>query len=250
VILLSITLADRINHDRSLRINAQAAALAHERKARASQEALIRAKEEANRQLEQRVKARTTDLNNTLDQLKVANDLLQLLAKTDGLTQLNNRTFFDSALVEEHRRAGRVKSPLALILFDIDHFKQVNDTYGHLAGDACLRALANLMRPRTHRAGDVLARYGGEEFVMLLIDSSPGDTIALAESFRADIEKLQIDCEGGPIRITASFGVACGIPDAYNTPQDFLASADKALYQAKRDGRNCVRSATVVSGAA
>ena len=248
VVLLSFTLADRINSDRSLRVNAQAVALSHERKARASQEALIRAKEEANRQLEQRVKARTTELNNTLDQLQVANDRLQLLSTTDGLTQINNRALFDGALVTEHRRACRLKSSLALILFDVDHFKQINDTQGHPGGDACLRALANLMRPRIHRTGDVLARYGGEEFVILLLDSGPQDSIALAERFRADIEKLQVEFDGGLIRFTASFGVASGVPDGYNSPQDFLASADKALYQAKRDGRNCVRSAAVASG--
>lgn len=249
VVLLSFTLADRINTDRSLRVNAQAVALAHERKARASQEALIRGKEEANRQLEQRVKARTTELNNTLDQLQVANDRLQLLSTTDGLTQLSNRAFFDNALATEHRRARRLKSSLSLILFDIDHFKQINDTHGHPGGDACLRALANLMRARIHRTGDVLARYGGEEFVILLIDSGPQDSMALAERFRADIEKLLVEFDGGPIRFTASFGVACGIPDGHNSPQDFLASADKALYQAKHDGRNCVRSAAVASGA-
>jgi diguanylate cyclase len=150
-------------------------------------------------------------------------------------------------MLAEHRRASRLQSSLALIMFDIDHFKLVNDTHGHLGGDACLRALAKLMRARIHRAGDVLARYGGEEFVMLLLDSSLEDAVALAEEFRADIENLKVEFDGDSIRFTASFGVTCGIPNGHNSPQDFLASADKALYQAKHDGRNCVRSAAVAS---
>lgn len=241
VTLLSFTLADRINHDRALRLNAQAVALAHERQARASQQAMIHATEAANRELEQRVDARTTDLNDAMEQLKVANDRLQLLSTTDGLTQISNRAFFDNALTTEYRRAARLKGPLALIMFDIDHFKRVNDTYGHMGGDACLRALARLLQPKVHRAGDVLARYGGEEFVILLIDTTPHNAAVLAETLRAEVEKLRVEFEGGTIQFTASFGVACAVPDQHLSPQDYLAIADKALYQAKHDGRNCVR---------
>lgn len=247
VLLLSFTLTDRINHDRMLRVTAQAVALGHERRARASQEAFIKTKEEANRELEQRVTARTNDLNLTLDQLQRANDQLQRLSSVDGLTQISNRAFFDSALALEHRRSDRTKSSLSVIMIDIDHFKLVNDTYGHLGGDACLRAVAGLMRPRIQRVGDVLARYGGEEFVMLLIDSSLKDSTALAERFRADIEKLLIPFDGRTIRVTASLGVASGIPDPCLSPQALLARADKALYQAKHDGRNCVRSEATVN---
>jgi diguanylate cyclase (GGDEF)-like protein len=246
VTLLSFTLADRINHDRTLRVNAQAVALAHERQARAAQQAMTHATEAANRELEQRVAARTADLNAAIEQLKVANDRLQLLSTVDGLTQLSNRAFFDSALLTEHRRATRLKTPLALIMFDIDHFKQVNDTYGHLGGDACLRALARLVQPRIHRAGDVLARYGGEEFVILLIDSNLENTMALVETLRSDIENLRVAFEGGVIQFTASFGLACAVPDATHATQDFLAAADKALYQAKHEGRNCVRNAAFI----
>jgi diguanylate cyclase (GGDEF)-like protein len=243
VTLLSFTLADRINHDRALRLNAQAVALAHERQARAAQQAMIHATEAANRELEHRVNERTVDLNGAMEQLKVANDRLQLLSTTDGLTQLSNRAFFDSALLTEHRRASRLKSSLALVMFDIDHFKRINDRYGHLGGDACLRALARLLQPKIHRAGDVLARYGGEEFVILLIDTSAVNAAVLAETLRADVEKLKVEFEGGPIQFTASFGVACATPDQDTSTQALLAAADKALYQAKNDGRNCVRSA-------
>jgi diguanylate cyclase len=247
VILLSFTLVDRTNHDRSLRANAQAATLAHERQARAAQEALIKLKEETNRQLEQRVKARTSELNQTLDQLQTANDRLLLLSTTDGLTQVSNRAFFDNALATEHRRARRIGAPLGLIMFDIDHLKQVNDTYGHMTGDACLQVLAKLMRPWIHRAGDVLARYGGEEFVILLLGCNLESSTALAEKFRVAVEELQISHEGKVIHLTASFGVACGVPDQQSNPQDLVVTADKMLFLAKEGGRNCVRSSPMNS---
>ena len=159
VVLLSFTLVDRINHDRSGRIAAQAAALEHERAARASQEALIAAKEEANRKLEQRVEERTQDLNSTLEQLQQANAQLQRLSMTDGLTQLNNRASFDIAFADEFKRAVRNRSHLCVMLIDVDHFKRVNDTWGHLAGDACLQAFARLAAaaraPRRGHAGPI-----------------------------------------------------------------------------------------------
>ena len=240
VVLLSFTLVDRINHDRSSRIAAQSAALEHERAARASQEALIAAKEEANRKLEQRVEERTQDLNSTLTQLQQANAQLQRLSTTDGLTQVNNRASFDVAFASEFKRALRHKTPLSLMLMDVDHFKRVNDSWGHLAGDACLQALARLLQPRVHRVGDMLARYGGEEFVVMLGETGAADAAALAESFRLEIEQLVVEFEGQSLRFTASVGVACTIPDGQSTPQDLLAAADKALYQAKQNGRNRV----------
>ncbi len=245
VVLLSFTLVDRINHDRSGRLEAQAAALAHERTARASQEALIAVKEEANRKLEQRVEERTLDLNSTLEQLQRANAQLQRLSVTDGLTQISNRASFDIAFLDEFKRALRHKTYLSLMLIDVDHFKQVNDTWGHPAGDACLQAFARLLQPRVHRAGDLLARYGGEEFVVLLGETGPADAAAMAESFRAAIEALVVAYEGQSLQFTASIGVACIVPHAQIAPQDLVASADRALYQAKQAGRNRVCVADV-----
>ncbi|WP_296508594.1 diguanylate cyclase [Rhodoferax sp.] len=243
VVLLSFTLADRINTDRSLRLHAQSVALAHAQKARTSQQALLTATADANRALEERVHERTNELNLTLDQLRLANEQLQRLSMTDSLTQIGNRAFFDHSLVTEHKRASRLKQPLALMLMDIDHFKAINDTYGHPAGDACLRALAHLMRQQVQRAGDLLARYGGEEFVVLLINSTLGDALELAEEFRADIAALEVPFEGRVLRFTASFGVASAVPDMLFTPSQLVGDADRALYEAKHSGRNCVRAA-------
>lgn len=243
VVLLSFTLADRINTDRGLRINAQAVALAHARKARASQKALIDSTAEANRELESRVQERTNALNEALEKLQTANAQLQRLSNTDSLTQVGNRAYFDHALQTEHKRASRLKQPLALLLFDIDHFKSINDTWGHPAGDACLRYLADFLRSKVLRAGDVLARYGGEEFVVLLLNSTLGDALDMAEELRADIAALEIPIEGRSLRITASFGVASAIPISHTSVATLVADADKALYEAKHHGRNCVRAA-------
>jgi two-component system, sensor histidine kinase LadS len=247
VLLLSFTLADRINNDRSLRLNAQAVALAHAKRARASQHALIKATERANQELERRVASRTNELNTTLGQLQSANGELQRLSTTDSLTQIGNRAFFDNALYTEHKRANRLGQPLALILFDIDHFKAINDTYGHPVGDVCLRHLAELMRYEVQRAGDLVARYGGEEFVILLLNSTLAYAMAFANEFRRDLESSVVSAEGHTIRFTASFGVACALPDPQYTPEHLLIDADRALYQAKREGRNCVRAATAPS---
>ncbi len=247
VVLLSFTLADRINNDRSLRLNAQAVALEHERKARVSQERLVEATARANRELEARVESRTVGLNTTLEQLKVANDRLLMLSTTDSLTQIGNRACFDAAISVEIKRAQRQQLPLTIMLFDIDHFKRINDTHGHLAGDACLRALADLMRPRIDRAGDILARYGGEEFVIALMGVGEQQSTALAEGFRAAIENLAVDFDNRTIRFTASFGVVCAVPNGQHQVRDFLSAADRALYEAKDSGRNTVRVATLTA---
>ena len=244
VVLLSFTLADRINNDRSLRINAQAVALAHAKRARTSQHALIKATERTNQELERRVAARTNELNHTLAQLQLANNELQRLSTTDSLTQIGNRAYFDMALQTEHKRANRLGQPLALILFDIDHFKRINDTHGHPAGDACLRHLAALMRYKVQRAGDMVARYGGEEFVILLLNSTVAYAVAFANEFRRDLENSSVTHEGTIIQFTASFGVSCVLPDQQYTPEHLVSDADKALYHAKHDGRNCVRAAS------
>jgi diguanylate cyclase len=247
VVLLSFTLADRINAERGLRIKAQHVALEQSRKARNSQAALLQATEEANRELEVRVQARTDELHTAMGQLRMANEELQRLSVTDGLTQIGNRASFDQSLINEHKRATRLQQALALLVVDLDHFKSINDTHGHPAGDACLRALAAFMRTKVQRAGDVLARYGGEEFVVLLINTPLADAMALAEEVRIGIAALEVPVEGAVqgavLRFTASIGVASTVPTMLDTPSQLLGDADKALYEAKHGGRNCVRAA-------
>lgn len=241
IVLLSFTLADRINHDRSMRIAAQEAALQHEREARASSLALVRATEEANRILETRVQARTADLQDAMGQLREANARLEQLSTTDALTQVRNRAYFDTAWHTEVRRASRTLTPVALVMFDIDHFKKINDTYGHPAGDACLRKVATTVGAQIGRAGDVLARYGGEEFAVILSDTGLSQALSLTEALRAQVQAQVVEFGGHSIRFTASFGLAHGVPQASTSAESILALADKALYRAKHDGRNCVR---------
>ena len=245
VILLSLTLADRINNDRTLRLNAQAVALGHASKARESQAALIEAKEQANQELERRVLSRTNDLKAAMELLRLANKRLKLLSTTDGLTQISNRSFFDGAALTELRRAERQRAAISIILMDVDHFKRINDTFGHPAGNACLRALADLLRPRIDRAGDILARYGGEEFIIVLTGVDLQGSIALAEELRKATDRLRVEFEGKPLRFTASFGVVSVVPQKTLTLEELVSAADRALYDAKRDGRNCVRHSIV-----
>jgi diguanylate cyclase (GGDEF)-like protein len=241
VVLLSFTLADSINNDRSLRLNAQSVALQHERNARASQQKLIEVTEQANKELEERVLMRTTELSSAMDQLKEANGRLKIMSATDGLTQISNRIHFETQVATEIRRADREQRPMAIIIFDIDHFKRINDTYGHLGGDDCLRALSKLLKPRINRAGDMFARYGGEEFVIALLSVDLQTSLTLAEEFRIAVENMTVTSGEHVIRFTASFGLVHAIPHAGQGVLDLLAAADEALYQAKAEGRNCIR---------
>lgn len=184
------------------------------------------------------------------EQLAAANRELSELANTDPLTGLANRRRLDEALHQEWRRAARTQAPLAVVMIDIDHFKNFNDLYGHPMGDRCLSVVAHLAAAKIGRPGDIAARYGGEEFVLLLPDTDIEGACTLAQSLRSDIERYGLWHEQGlddKVRVTASFGVASLIPAALSaSDQDMsvlLSQADEALYRAKSQGRNRVVSA-------
>lgn len=177
--------------------------------------------------------------------LEEANQQLQVLARQDGLTGLANRRRFDEVLGEEYRRAIRTRSPIAVIMLDVDRFKSFNDTYGHPGGDACLRALAQALNGAARRPADLPARYGGEEFVLLLPDTDIQGAMALAERLREAVGALSIPHTGSEAgTVTASLGVAVAIPfvNAHG-PAALMEAADAALYEAKHAGRNRVRLA-------
>jgi diguanylate cyclase (GGDEF)-like protein len=165
---------------------------------------------------------------------------LEQLSRTDPLTGLMNRREFFDALDREIRRAERRGAWLSVAILDLDHFKAVNDQYGHLAGDAVLIAAAHALG-EVMRREDSLARYGGEEFVLLLPDTDAPGARAVAERCRARLQSLQIEVEGTPIRVTASFGVAARGPGVGG--EALVRAADDALYRAKREGRNRVEVA-------
>jgi diguanylate cyclase (GGDEF)-like protein len=174
------------------------------------------------------------------DELREANARLESLAVTDGLTGLFNRRYFDSLLLSEVRRTLRYKTPLSVILIDLDHFKHVNDTYGHAMGDEVLRNVSKLISSHV-RANDSAARYGGEELAIVLPGTTAAAAAEVAERLRIKLSQLTHCLAENSVQKTASFGVADfdGEGSAIG-PEELLKRADQALYRAKQDGRNRV----------
>jgi diguanylate cyclase (GGDEF)-like protein len=157
----------------------------------------------------------------------------------DPLTSLYNRRFFDESLKRELARAQRSKSACSVIMVDLDHFKRINDTYGHEGGDVVLKTAARVITDRV-RASDVVCRYGGEELVLMLPDCSAEEAAKCAESIRLSLTELVIQHQGQVVSgISASFGVAQW-PGKANSEQELVQAADRALYAAKKGGRNRV----------
>lgn len=172
--------------------------------------------------------------------LEANNQRLAQQTAMDGLTGLANRRRFDEALTVEWQRAARGGTPLSLLMVDIDHFKNYNDNYGHLAGDQCLRRVSSVLSRCVRRAGELVARYGGEEFVLLL----PGADMAHAcEIAQMCLDLMQQECvahTASPtsVYVTLSIGVACALPDAMlDDPASLVNAADAAMYRAKSSGR-------------
>lgn len=178
-------------------------------------------------------------------ELKRARDRLLALASSDGLTGLANRRAFDTALEFECKRLARTSAPLGLILLDIDYFKPFNDLYGHVAGDECLRRVADQISGAMARAGDLAARYGGEEFACILPDTGLDGTVAIAERIKMKINAMAISHAGSKVAtsLTASFGAVSTVCGEGTGVEAILRSADACLYRAKVDGRNRVIAA-------
>lgn len=169
---------------------------------------------------------------------------LSKLTLTDPLTRVYNNRFFQKYYLTEFHRALRNHTPLSLIVLDFDHFKRVNDNYGHLAGDEVLRQICASIQSQC-REGEVLARVGGEEFAIVLSNCDLEQAKQAAERLRQAIADTGISVNATQtIRITASLGIACSLSTA-GDQQALYAAADKAMYQAKQQGRNCVVSAPV-----
>ncbi|MFO7568913.1 MAG: diguanylate cyclase [Smithellaceae bacterium] len=176
------------------------------------------------------------------DMLREANLRLEHLAAIDGLTQVANRRFFDQTLAREWNRLQRTGEPLSLILCDVDFFKLYNDTYGHQAGDDCLRMVAGALGDTAKRGGDCVARYGGEEFVAILPATDEKGALHVAEKIRQAVEGLAIEHKSSQVApcVTLSLGVTTFVPSDTSTPENLIKCADNALYAAKSSGRNCV----------
>ena len=212
VILLSIALADRLRH---MTLKTQ------------------RIQQEMTEKLESRVAERTAEL-------ELVNRQLEALSATDGLTGVFNRRYFDTRLAEEAVRSRR-QGPMALIMIDVDHFKSFNDNLGHLAGDACLRRLADALTTVVRRGTDTVARYGGEEFAIILPYTDATGAGKLAETIRRTVEQnLRFQWEGQQVPVTVSVGVASAPGGLSVEPGQLIAAADEALYASKQAGRNRV----------
>ena len=221
VVVLSLALAYRINLERRRRQEAQEHALEIQRG--------------ANLMLETRVRERT-------EELEQANDQLRSMSLTDGLTRVANRRRFDDKLDIEWNRAMRHDQELSLLMLDIDHFKKVNDSFGHLVGDDCLVSLAATLQGEILRASDLVARYGGEEFAVLLPATDGEGARQVAERMRQAVAGKPVPSgQGGtPVELTISVGVATMRPAIGAGSQELVRRADEALYAAKTNGRNRV----------
>lgn len=179
------------------------------------------------------------NLRKYIHELRGAEEMLYELATHDPLTKLFNRTFFSTKLEEEFQRAVRYNTPLSLIVIDIDHFKPINDTHGHQAGDAYLESLSELIE-RTVRQVDTVARYGGEELVVILPHTAREGAMIAAERLRRTVADHEVSFEGQAIRCTISLGVASYQEGSAYSVEELLQAADRAMYEAKEGGRNQV----------
>jgi diguanylate cyclase (GGDEF)-like protein/PAS domain S-box-containing protein len=180
------------------------------------------------------------------DQLQLANQQLEWLATIDPLTQVGNRRWFDASLSQAWQYLAEAQKPLAMVLCDVDYFKQYNDAYGHPAGDACLIQVADALRMVTQHLEDTVARYGGEEFALILPMMDVVQVEGLVRQMQHAIAQLNIPHIGSGVsdRITLSYGVAIAQPQSAGSPQHLVMQADRALYQAKQQGRDrvCITS--------
>jgi diguanylate cyclase (GGDEF)-like protein len=240
VSFLSFALANRFNREKELRISAQNASIESEIVVRQSQEEILQAKIFANDQLELKVEERTKTMQKALIELENANSRLELASTTDALTTLFNRGHFENRLDVEFKRAARHNRELSAIICDVDHFKNVNDTYGHKVGDDCLRSVALTLKHKITRSGDLIARFGGEEFIILLVDTPLQDAISIAQSLCDAIRHTDLLSNHQQITLTASFGVASLTQADIESAEALIHNADIALYQSKNNGRDQV----------
>ena len=165
---------------------------------------------------------------------------LEFLSSFDGLTGITNRRYFDEHLKIEWQRAHEDSALLGLIIIDVDHFKLYNDNYGHLAGDDCLKKVADCISKSLKRSTDFVSRYGGEEFAVILPGANFSSAMRIAENIRSDVEEMKIPHELSEASdfVTVSLGASSMMPIKESSPEELIKKADKALYRAKENGRN------------
>ncbi len=189
-----------------------------------------------------RLKVLQDELVSANEKLRAVNEHLQELSTTDPLMGIFNRMYFNKRIGYEFQRAERYRNPLALLMLDLDHFKRVNDNYGHPIGDQVLKKIADLLMENVRQV-DIVARYGGEEIVIALPETDSKQALVVAERIRSEVEKTKVEHDGTSVKVTVSIGLSVVPDDAIETVEDLLKASDDALYDAKKAGRNCIRIA-------
>jgi diguanylate cyclase (GGDEF)-like protein len=188
--------------------------------------------------LEERVQERTLELNIALQELESVNQELERKNVLDEWTGLHNRRFYDQKILAEYRRSRRNLTALSLVVLDIDHFKLVNDHFGHLAGDQCITWVAKLIKQSLKRTADIAFRYGGEEFCLILPNTDSNGAFLVAEKLRLAVKEQNCKVEDNDITLSISCGIFTYQQEMDIGPEQIFSNADKALYEAKNQGRN------------
>ena len=241
IIFMAAVLAIRYNDERQEKLIIQQKALDQAELIRQNKEQALLAEAKHNEKLELMVQERTLELEVALRELNQANAKLTEQTTIDILTGVKNRNAFDKRLQAEIKISRRQQNPLAILMLDIDRFKSINDSYGHLAGDHALRLIANALSVNLKRPMDLVSRFGGEEFAIILPDTSEAGAITVAEHIRHSVSELNIYWDNQLIKLTISIGISCQIIDKKMDKSALLDQADKALYRAKNEGRNQVQ---------
>ncbi len=237
-LLISFLLSRQYYYEIKEKEIAQRQALENAINSKNAQNELIALQKETQELLEQHVQERTLELNIALQELEAANQELARKNTLDELTGLNNRRYYDQKIQAEFRRSKRNLTSLSIVLIDIDHFKKINDTYGHQAGDYCLQQLGSIIKESLRRSADIGCRYGGEEFCLILPDTDTLGAIEFAESLRQKVSQTKFEYDDRVLNITISCGVSTYNQQPEASPEKIFAAADKALYLAKNNGRN------------
>ncbi|WP_028766638.1 sensor domain-containing diguanylate cyclase [Shewanella fidelis] len=241
VIFMAALLAIRYNDERIAKLKIQQDALEQAKQAKEHKEKALRIEARSSEQLSQKVQERTLELEIALRELNEANQKLTEQAKVDSLTGVKNRNSFDKRILAEGRISRRQQTPLSVLMLDLDHFKTINDSYGHLAGDQALRVVADILKQNLKRPTDLVSRFGGEEFAIILPNTDQTGALQVAESIRKAINAAPISWGDQSFPLTVSIGVNSEVINSEEHTTLLLEQADQALYQAKSEGRNCSR---------
>lgn len=240
-ILLALILAISHNQQRQTLLDTQVELLNQERRTQHTQQVMLALQENTTEELEYKVQERTLELEVALRELSDTNRELNEKNTLDALTGIRNRRYFNKKYQAEIRRSRRERTQLSVVMIDIDHFKHVNDRYGHLVGDECIRAVAHILKNALKRSSDDVCRYGGEEFALILPCTDLEGALILVEQLRVKIEKTNIHADDASVNITISAGIGTAVADFTQPEDNILALADKQLYAAKNAGRNNVQ---------